>query len=224
MDCARILTKKRDLLDETDISTSALEVLRRTHLSEVNIVGRRGHVQSSFTIKELRELSRSEGVSLRLQESELSQGLNEASVTEATETRSKKRILELLNSLAIPTANSSHDTNIFLRFLLQPKEIAIDGNGAVSGVLFERTVLEGPPFSQRARGNGIMEMIPCEVVITSLGYLNTPLPGVPFVADTIPHSKGRILNGGKGDQPHFDLSGWYVTGWLKRGPTGDIFR
>ena len=222
LDCARILTKNRDLLAESDISVTALEVLRRTHLSDVNIVGRRGHVQSSFTIKELRELSRLEGISLRLHESELSLGLNEASAAEASETRSKKRILELLGSLAMPAVNANYDTTIMLRFLLQPKEIVRDDKGAVCGVRFERTALEGSPHSQRARGTGETEVIPCDVVITSLGYLNTQLPGVPFDSrsGTIPHSRGRISQGGGDTQRRFDLTGWYVTGWLKRGPTG----
>ena len=222
LDCARILTKNRDVLAESDISTTALEVLRRTHLSDVSIVGRRGHIQSSFTIKELRELSRLDGVSLRLLESELSRGLSEASAAEANETRSKKRIVELLNSLAMPGSNTDDKITIMLRFLLQPKEIVCNEAGAVSGVRFERTVLEGPPYAQRARGTGETELIPCDIVIKSLGYLNTPPPGVPFDSRSgaVPHMKGRISNSIEGNLRNFNSTGWYVTGWLKRGPTG----
>lgn len=181
----------------------------------MDIVGRRGHVQSSFTIKELRELSRLEGTSLRLLETELIGGSNEASVTEAEETRSKKRILDLLKTLA--TQKYSGCTEIMLRFLLQPKEIICRENGAVEGVRFERTRLVGPPYRQRAQGTGHFEVLPCDLVIKSLGYLNTPFPGLPFDsnAGAIPHLHGRISDNG-----HV-VTGWYVTGWLKRGPTGN---
>ena len=79
LDCARILakggTKRRtpstnetdvttsavntttaDGLYDTDITTRAWNLLQEYPVSHISVVGRRGHVQASFTIKEVREL------------------------------------------------------------------------------------------------------------------------------------------------------------------------
>jgi adrenodoxin-NADP+ reductase len=75
LDCARILAKGgtttssmpssssssssntvTNSLYHTDISLPAYNILQQYPFSNITIVGRRGHVQASFTIKELREL------------------------------------------------------------------------------------------------------------------------------------------------------------------------
>ncbi len=43
-------------LFDTDITTRAWNLLQKYPVSHVSVVGRRGHVQASFTIKEVREL------------------------------------------------------------------------------------------------------------------------------------------------------------------------
>lgn len=50
LDVARVLTKGKDGLIDTDTPSSVLEVLHGG-VSHVSIVGRRGHVQGAFTIK-----------------------------------------------------------------------------------------------------------------------------------------------------------------------------
>ena len=55
LDCARIIAKGTPGLVDTDICSHALEVLQQG-VAHVSIVGRRGHVQGAFTIKEVREL------------------------------------------------------------------------------------------------------------------------------------------------------------------------
>src|SRR4029077_19359783 len=66
------------------------------------------------------------------------------------------------------------------------------------------------------------ETIPCQLVFRSVGYQGKPLPGVPFDerAGTIPNDHGRVLDraGGTGSQ----RPGEYVSGWIKRGPSGII--
>ena len=56
------------------------------------------------------------------------------------------------------------------------------------------------------------------MIIRSVGYRGMGLPGVPFDESTgrVPHAEGRVIrNGGfSADE--------YVTGWIKRGPTGVI--
>ena len=62
LDCARILLSPVDQLAKTDITDLALETLRRSRIRHVVVVGRRGPMQVSFTIKELRELTKLNGV------------------------------------------------------------------------------------------------------------------------------------------------------------------
>lgn len=56
IDCARILTKTIKELQESDISQHAVDALRNSKVKRVHVVGRRGHVQAAFTMKELREV------------------------------------------------------------------------------------------------------------------------------------------------------------------------
>jgi ferredoxin--NADP+ reductase len=62
------------------------------------------------------------------------------------------------------------------------------------------------------------EVLPVEFVVRAIGYSSTPIPGLPEVSGSgvVPSDSGRIL---EGDQP---ISGMYVTGWLRRGPSGVI--
>ena len=58
------------------------------------------------------------------------------------------------------------------------------------------------------------------LVFRSVGYRGVALPGVPFDAKRglIPNERGRVLSAA-GAPP---TPGLYVTGWIKRGPTGVI--
>ena len=58
------------------------------------------------------------------------------------------------------------------------------------------------------------------MILKSVGYKGTPLKGLPFdfERNIIPNAKGRIIDSA-GGKP---LRGKYVTGWIKRGPSGVI--
>ena len=66
LDIARILLSPIDTLRNTDISTYALEALSKSRIKQVVIYGRRGPLQVSFSIKELRELINLKGSSVQL--------------------------------------------------------------------------------------------------------------------------------------------------------------
>ena len=73
----------------------------------------------------------------------------------------------------------------------------------------------------RPRETDQFETIPVGLVFRSVGYLGTPLPGVPFYEKwgTIPNEKGRVMTTIKDGQ---QVIGNYVVGWIKRGPSGVI--
>ena len=63
------------------------------------------------------------------------------------------------------------------------------------------------------------EVIPCGLVLRSVGYRGTAMPGIPFDEGraTIRNDGGRVL-----DDAGVPIPGVYCTGWIKRGPSGVI--
>lgn len=57
MDITRVLLKNPRLLEPYDAPSSVVEHLKRSNLRNLSLVGRRGVVQTAFTIKEIREVS-----------------------------------------------------------------------------------------------------------------------------------------------------------------------
>lgn len=106
LDVARVLAKGKPGLIDTDTPTSVLNVLKGG-VSHVSVVGRRGHVQGAFTIKELRELTKlkKEGhnVSFVVRKEELEMGMTDASMEELKGPggRPKTRIDKLLQDTAL---------------------------------------------------------------------------------------------------------------------------
>ena len=105
LDVARVLAKGKPGLVETDTPTSVLDILKGG-VSHVSVVGRRGHVQGAFTIKELRELTKlkKEGhqVSFVVRKEELEMGMTDASIEELKGPggRPKTRVDKLLQDAA----------------------------------------------------------------------------------------------------------------------------
>jgi ferredoxin--NADP+ reductase len=90
----------------------------------------------------------------------------------------------------------------------------------VSGVRVEHNMLSsGADGNVSARGSGVFDEIPCGLVLRSIGYRGVAIAGVPFddARGIIPNEGGRVL--GADGQP---VPGLYVSGWIKRGPTGLI--
>ena len=70
-----------------------------------------------------------------------------------------------------------------------------------------------------ARGTGTFEEIPAQLVFRSIGYTGQPVAGIPFDErrGLIRNDGGRVIDGGGTHQ-----LGEYVSGWIKRGPSGVI--
>jgi ferredoxin--NADP+ reductase len=78
----------------------------------------------------------------------------------------------------------------------------------------------GEDGSLRAQPTGERERIQTGLVLRSIGYVGTPLPGVPFDdrRKTVLNQNGRVLD----PQTATPLTGVYAAGWIKRGPSGVI--
>ncbi|MDH3224739.1 MAG: NADP oxidoreductase, partial [Gemmatimonadota bacterium] len=157
-----------------------------------------------------------EGVSVNVLSNELDLDPESARVVE--EDRGRSRNLSTLKAYAEADADPAL-RQVRFRFLVSPVEI-LGKDGRVTGVRIERNRLElGPSGSLRPRGTGETFDMPCGMVLRSVGYLGTQVPGVPHDprTGTVPHLEGRVL--GDDGQPKV---GEYVVGWAKRGPSGVI--
>jgi NADPH-dependent glutamate synthase beta subunit-like oxidoreductase len=225
LDCARILTKPIDELCSTDISNHALEILAKSRVKRVTIIGRRGPIQASFTIKELRELSNLNHVKVRFHEDDFRNGLNKESNQEIDGNRPKQRLLELMKKMIAQTDMNSISTSqkvIDFKFLRSPIKISQDSNSNLTSLStflnLEKNQLSGPAFNQQGISTGVFEDIPCQLLIKAIGYGMAPIPGLPFNPKRFLNIQGRLVSKENGDI----VRGLYVTGWAKRGAIGII--
>ncbi len=215
MDVSRILSKTVEELKNTDIAQHALEVLARSKIKEVHLIGRRGPAQAAFTPPEIKEFGELVDCDPIVDAKDLE--LNEASQKELENpaNNAKKKNFETLKSFAGLTERKKN-RKFVVHFLKSP--VALSGQGKVEKVVLEKNVLEGEAGNQKAKGTGIKEEMPCGIFFRSVGYSGVPIPGVPFDERkaVFPNKEGRILNG-----PNI-VPGFYASGWIKRGPSGVI--
>jgi ferredoxin/flavodoxin---NADP+ reductase len=214
-DVCRILAKPVTQLRTTDIAEHALDVLAESRVKVIYVIGRRGPVQAKFTTKELRELGEIVDCATLVDPAELALNVeSEAELAHRSNINGPGN-LSLFRAFASRKAEFGRRT-IWFRFHLSPA--ALIGDGHVEKIILARNVLEGAPFAQVARPTEEQIELPCGLVFRSIGYRGVPIPGLPFDESrgTVPHASGRVVDGAK------TLEGLYVTGWLKRGPTGII--
>ena len=180
------------------------------------MLGRRGPAQAAFTTPELIELTELAGADLVIDPDDLE--LDPASAAALVDdTAMARRNVEALRAAAATPASGKPKT-VRLRFCVSP--VAIVGDGRVEAVEVVRNELHADPSGHiRAVPTEEREVIPCGVVLRSVGYRGTAMPGVPFdeASGTIRNDGGRVL-----DETGAPLPGVYCTGWIKRGPSGVI--
>lgn len=210
LDVARILAKHAEELAETDMADEVLDSLDLKRVSDVHVLGRRGPAYTAFTTKELRELGQIPDLDLLVDPLDLE--LDDSSLAVVGRDKVAARNLVVLREWAErPRGRASR--RLHLHFWTRP--VRILGNDRVTGVEVERTGLDA---DGSVVGRGEPRVIPAQLVVRSVGYRGTPLPGVPFDDSTgrVPHAEGRVIRDGG-----FSCDE-YVTGWVKRGPTGVI--
>lgn len=201
LDVARILLRNPEDLAGTDIAQHALESLRQSQIREIVIAGRRGSLDSAFSLAELQELAELEDVSFRV---DAVDELEENAVSAALPARRK---LEFLRTLASSRGGAAAKQ---LRFLFNATPVAVEGKDRAETFLFHRRDASGTTVAE--------EQIEAGLMVTSIGYTGAALSGLPFdqIAGRIPSEDGRVLG------PDGPLQGLYVTGWARRGPSGIV--
>ena len=210
LDVARVLMKSAPELTETDMPDDVLESQARKAIREVRILGRRGPAYTTFTTKELRELGQLPGVDVLVAANDLE--LDESSQAVVERSKVASRNMAVLREWADRTPTGAAK-RIYLDFWTRP--IKLIGGDRVTAVEVERTMINPVGF---VVGTGEIRVVPAQLVVRSVGYRGRPLPGLPYDNSTgrVPHAEGRVI------RDHGFSADEYVTGWIKRGPTGVI--
>lgn len=214
-DVCRVLAKTVDELKHTDITEHALDALAESHVREIHIIGRRGPLQAKFTNKELRELGKLENCDALVSESALA--LNPESEQELEDRRSRASTKNLEIFRGFIGAESGKPRKCHFHFLQSPVELL--GEERLEAVVLGQNRLSGAPFEQQAEDTGERSSLECGLLFRSIGYRGVPIQGVPFDPrrGVIPNREGRVVG-----EHGKSLPGLYVSGWIKRGPSGII--
>eukprot|EP00794_Sanderia_malayensis_P014343 gene14343-15839_t len=222
LDVARILLSPYDIIKYTDICEYALDVLKTSKIKNVIVAGRRGPLEASFTIKELREMINLPNCRAQFRQEDF---VHIKPMLDSLP-RQKKRIAELMCKTAFAEEEEmSLKENMFsTMFLRSPVEILSDGvSSRVAGVRFEvNKLVSGEDGFKRPVGTGVFEDVRCNLVLRSIGYKSIQVDeGIPF--DTrmgiIPNKDGRVTESADSDSM---VKGLYCSGWVKHGPVGVI--
>ena len=200
LDVARVLLGGQ-YMDHTDIADHALQALSDSAIREVIVLGRRGPEYAAFSFSQLLALEHLDGVDVVVHSADLVDASPAPELHHAAEYAVKQK-LALLVEMASRTPR--HDRRIHLRFATAVHEVA--GADAVQGVRVSSAGAES-------------SVIEAGMVVSCVGFDGQPVTGVPFdpAATRIPNRGGRVV-----DADGQSVTGQYVTGWIKRGPTGVI--
>jgi ferredoxin--NADP+ reductase len=203
LDVARILSKTQEEFAGSDIVAHALEMLHDAKLEKITVLGRRGPHQIAMTPKELGELGKLTDACPRVSPADLPPEDEDA----VLEPGQRKSVAHLRSFAAIPEgARSEYRKEVDFQFFAVPERVI--GNGKVEALEVAETEFRDGQLV--ATGN--RSIIPCDLLVSCIGYRTSPIPGVPFDqrAGRFANDEGRIL------------PGLYCVGWARRGPTGTI--
>ncbi|MET0931670.1 MAG: FAD-dependent oxidoreductase [Aeromicrobium sp.] len=217
LDVARVLLADEASLRRTDIADHALGQIVQSSIREVVVVGRRGPAQAAFTTPELLGLQQVPGLSVVVKPEEV-----EVDPATMRVLAAKPESLALYKAARLAELDAevpSSGPRIVMRFLRSPTEIL--GDDHVEGVRLVRNELVDDEHGGLVAVAGTeVEEIECGLVLRSVGYKGSPVPGLPFDADrgVLPHLRGRVTD----PRSAGVVPGVYASGWIKRGPTGVI--
>ncbi|RAP33588.1 NADP oxidoreductase [Candidatus Marinamargulisbacteria bacterium SCGC AG-439-L15] len=215
IDVCRILAKTTKELKTSDIADHALKALEDSQVEDIYLIGRRGPVQSAFTELEIKELGELEEADPLVLSEDLSLSQADQEEIDLPKNHKAQKNVAILSGFS-ERAQHSKKRRIHIRFFESPLEIC--GDTHVNAIKLGKNRLEGLAGQQKAVATGETETLDVGLVFRSIGYRGVPINGVPFdeKKGVISNDAGRIIENNNIKE------GWYVTGWIKRGPSGVI--
>jgi len=216
MDVTRILACDAEALSKTDITDYALDALRKSKVKTIWLLGRRGPAEAAYSPAEIEEIGELSTADLVVDPAEAA--VDEVSGKELADPAVKKKVEYVQKHAALGQGSKARKVN--LRFRASPAEI-VGKDGRVSALKIEKNKLVSDgKDGVKSVGTGEFETLPVGLVLRSVGYRGIPVPGVPFdeKAGRIANAAGRVTSGPGGAV----VTGEYVVGWSKRGPSGLI--
>ncbi|QWS34064.1 FAD-dependent oxidoreductase [Curtobacterium aetherium] len=213
LDVSRILAKHAEDLLPTEIPANVYEGLQASPVTDVHVFGRRGPAQVKFTPLELRELGELRDVDMVVYDEDFDH--DEASKL-AIQTNKQVTVIDRVLQQWRTREVGAASRRLHLHFYAKPLELLGDEDGKVRAIRYERTRPDG---QGGVEGTGEVREVPIQALYRAVGYVGSPLPGVPFDEryGVIPNHEGQVL-----DADATPIPGVYATGWIKRGPVGLI--
>ncbi len=193
MDCGRILAIDPKELNETDTADHAHQNLDKSNIRKVFITGRRGAEFAAFTAPELRDLPKLEHTDVYISPEAIEIAFKNAEAKGEIDKHVASNLEAMKAVIEVP--KQGHERSLEFLFSHTPKEFL--GKDKVEAIVYSTP-------------DGDVT-IPCDLVITAIGYVPEVISGVNFESGKIANVEGRVVS-----------SNIYVVGWAKRGPSGVI--
>ncbi|OYO12278.1 hypothetical protein CGZ98_08895 [Enemella evansiae] len=205
LDVARISLQDRKILEHTDMPREVVAEIASAPLDEVHLLIRRGPAHVKFSRVELAEL-------LTLPDLRVLLHVDPAEFAERDDLSKEAGVnLKLFREALARQAESDAageqpSRTLHVHFWTTPERI--EGEHRVSAV---RVVTRTP------EGVTVEGEIPAQAAIRAIGYRGEPIGGLPFdeIACLVPNEAGAVA-------APAEVGREFVTGWIKRGPTGVI--
>lgn len=214
IDVFRFLASSHDRMSSTDASDHSLESLKSSTINELDILIRRGAWDVAFTNPEVKELLDFEDIKFTF-----SPELPPLEQPPAYADRRSTRNMEVFHELARREVSNPRMVVNF-RFQVSPICLGVDASNRVSEVEVVHNDLVYRETRSEITAGDQKSTFPCQLFIRSVGYRGRPLSGVPYDerSGLIPcDSQGRVQ-----DLDGHTVPGLYVSGWMRRGPSGVI--
>jgi adrenodoxin-NADP+ reductase len=214
LDVARMLLTPASELARRDVPSGVLDVLARSSVKHVSILGRRGPLQASFTNKEVREMMRLKEASMDAIDPRWWEG---AATT--TTSRQQARLCELLKKGSTNPPRSTEKT-WSIEFFKSPVRLSPPSPSSsqqLATLELQHTTLD--PLTARAvPTTGQTSTLATSLVITSLGFHADPSGAFFDPASGHVRTRGRggrvVTSSGEG------VKGVYASGWAGTGAKG----
>lgn len=209
IDIIRILLAGPQHWEKTDISDVAMSKLKKSIVQHVNVVARRGVMESKFTNKELRELLELEGVQF--------QGWNKEQMAEQIESTRLDRIHKRRISLMDKEYAKKGDLKTWeLKYLHDPIGVKVKDGELLEELICKKNKVVKDGDEWKIEGGVGLAGVSSDLVITATGYKCQPLDD--FAEMGIKFDRKIVNTDGRIEGVPFS----YAAGWIRNGANGNI--